>query len=450
MGVKVLQMQIEGQPRKDVMSDDFMLLQAQKGRKLSLQVQKKCMLKGKVERIEFSSDLPIIIDTRLDVQLHNPRVENALSLYTHQPANAVFKNTNAHIRKVYSRLIDLPYRGTISAVEGAIVQPDDVIGINQYDPARLFVINAIPTSGKISEELIRGSIQVNVGDHITYNQVLALAIPSVSLHRPFLSPVRAKVEYIEYAVGLIIASEIQDYDMKPHKINVAEKLNVKPKLAQRYIVHNVGDFVYEEENIARKADRRSGMLFAKAPSTGQVIDFDMKRGIMTIQYPDKAFEYKALVQGKVLSVEEGKSAEIEFEAERLEATIGWGPKVYGTLRWIDDITRLGLQEGDFAVLGFSPNADELQKLLKAKIRAIICPSVDELLIPKYLGMEQGVINTGFENPGSSLILMQGFGALPYSAEQQSFFRATDGKACFIDPHTRIRAGVVRAGIYVQK
>ncbi|MCD8479459.1 MAG: hypothetical protein LRZ88_03990 [Candidatus Cloacimonetes bacterium] len=61
-----------------------------------------------------------------------------------------------------------------------------------------------------------------------------------------------------------------------------------------------------------------------------------------------------------------------------------------------------------------------------------------------------MINTGFENPGFCLVLLQGFGDIPYSAEQSGFLTASEGKACFIDPHTRIRAGVSRARIFVFK
>lgn len=449
-GVHVLRLTLDGIQSKDVFSDDFIILDAKSAQKLGIEVRKKCLLGDSADQRELQSDLPIIIDTRIDLKAHNPRVEKALSLYTDTPDKAVFRNVAAPMRSRYSRLIDLPYKGSIMASEGAMVRPDDVIGINQYDPARLFVINAIPSNERISHELIRGSIQVKVGDLITYDQILATAIPEAGIKHPFRSPVRAKVEYIQYAVGIIVASEIQDYDMKPHRVNLADKLGVKPKYVQRYLLHHVGDFVYEEETLARRLDRKVGLKPAKAPSTGQVTEFDPKTGIMTIQYPDKAFEYKALVKGKVLTVEEGKSAEIEFEAEGLEASIGWGPKVYGTIRRVDKADDPALSPKDIAVLSFKPGAEDLEKLISANPQAIVCSSIEEKLIPLLFGAEQGVINTGFENPGFSLVLLQGFGDIPYSAEQSGFLNASEGKACFIDPHTRIRAGVSRARIFVFK
>ncbi|MDD4100340.1 MAG: hypothetical protein PHT47_04545, partial [Candidatus Cloacimonetes bacterium] len=94
--------------------------------------------------------------------------------------------------------------------------------------------------------------------------------------------------------------------------------------------------------------------------------------------------------------------------------------------------------------------NDFDMILQAKPRAIICSSIEESLIPKFMGQEQGVINTGFENPESSLILIQGFGDINYTDSQLAFFAASSGKACFVDPHTRIRAGVVRASIYVME
>lgn len=446
-GIKVLSLKLGEQAAIEISSDDFVYYEAQKGRTVTLQPLKRTILNGSREKLELSSDLPIIIDTRLDSKRYSSKVESTLGLYTDNTAKAVFSNVSQPQRSQYKRLIDLPYKGEIFVATGAQVKPDDVVGTNQFDPARLFVIQSIQDGYRVGEALIRSSLQVKVGDIINYDQVLALPIPEAKIAQSFRSQVRAKVEYIEYAVGMIVASEIQDYDTKPRTINLADKLQVKPKQVSRYLQRMVGSFVYEEETLARKVNS-AGMKVAKSPGTGEVVDFDRNSGVMTIQYRGKAFAYKALVHGAVTHVEEGKSAELEFDATRLGASIGWGPKVYGQLRWLQELNSLSFAADDIAVLSFQPNLQDLQKLLKAKPRAIICASLDEELLLEYLGYEQGVINTGFENPGTSLLLMQGFGYLPYSNVQQDFLLQSQGKACYIDPHTRIRAGVVRAGVYV--
>ncbi|MDD3577524.1 MAG: glutamate mutase L [Candidatus Cloacimonetes bacterium] len=448
-GMKVLQIKLDGSQIKDVFSDDFILLTAEPKQRLNLKPGKKCLISGSSEAREIESALPIIIDTRMNPSIYSPKVARALNMYPDTPGAASFRNINVPLKGKYSRLIDLPYKGSIQVNEGSVVQPQDIVGINQYDPARLFVINAIPTNHQISEGLIREAMQVRVGEKITYDQILTNPIPEAEIKHPFRSPVRAKVEHIEYAVGIIVASEIQDYDLKPHKINLSDKLAVKPRQVSKYLLHHVGDFVYEEESLARKIDRNRGLMSVKSPTTGKIIGYDTNTGVITIQYPDKAYEYNALVHGQVSSVEEGKSAEIVFEATRLEASIGWGPKVYGILRWIDKPDAMEINSEDILVLDAAVSDEQFIGILETKPKAIICASLNERMLYQYLSMEQGVINTGFENLDTSLILMQGFGKLNYSTEQKEFLLNASGKGCYLDPHTRIRAGVVRAGIYVQ-
>lgn len=59
----------------------------------------------------------------------------------------------------------------------------------------------------------------------------------------------------------------------------------------------------------------------------------------------------------------------------------------------------------------------------------------------FLGFEPGVINTGNESLSLAILLLGGFGtdALPASVANQMANRVN----CYLNPHTRIRAGVVR-------
>jgi len=448
-GIKTLRIKADDLPDTMIFSDEFIVLEPKKGRKLYIEPARKCLLNGTSEQIELISDRMIILDTRLDQEVYNHTVECTLSMYHHSTGYAMFRNDKIARMDTYTRMVDLPYKGEIKVEIADQVEAEDLIAVNQYDPARLFVIPAIPTRPGITEHVIRESIKVHVGDHIHYDQVLAHPVPQAGITHSFRSPVRARVEYIEYSAGLIVASEIQDYDMKPHPINIAAKLQVKPKQAARYLIKHPGDFVYEDEILARILGKnRIGI--AKAPSTGQIVALDKDTGIMTIRYPDRAYEYHALVRGIVSAVEEGKSAEITYNAQRLEAAIGWGQKVYGILQVIDRSQISALNETAIAVLTYKPDDNDFEMILQAKPRAIICPSIDEHFIRDYLGQEQGVINTGFENPESSLILIQGFGDINYTDSQLAFLTASSGKACFVDPHTRIRAGVVRASIFVME
>jgi hypothetical protein len=219
-GMKVLQIKRDGSQIKDVFSDDFILLTAEPKQRLNLKPGKKCLISGSSEAREIESALPIIIDTRMNPSIYSPKVARALNMYPDTPGAASFRNINVPLKGKYSRLIDLPYKGSIQVNEGSVVQPQDIVGINQYDPARLFVINAIPTNHQISEGLIREAMQVRVGEKITYDQILTNPIPEAEIKHPFRSPVRAKVSILNIQLATCCL-EIQDYDLKPHKINLS-------------------------------------------------------------------------------------------------------------------------------------------------------------------------------------------------------------------------------------
>lgn len=439
-------LKVAGDITLEVLPDSFIYLPAKAGCKLKIEPQKNCALNASGDAQELRSDLPIIIDTRWDRMAYSKQVEATLSLYLDDADAVIFVNKSMPVRGNHIRSIELPYKGEILVSENERVSPEQVVGLNQYNPPRLFVIPVFSDQRKLTAEQRKASMSIKLGEYITFNQELARPIPEAGIRHSYISPVRGKVEYIEYASGIVVASEIQDYSLKPVKIDIAAGLGLKGKKAHAYLTKKLGDFVYEGDLLARKLDSK-GLRMVQAPSTGEITGWERNTGIMTIQYRGKAHEFKSLVQGKVKSVEAGRAAEIEFDATLLEASIGWGAKLNGTLRYFRQ-SPLTVEPESIVVLAEKPHKRDFEELLKLQPLAIVIPSMEESWLLPYLGGEQGVINTGFESVATSLILMQGFGDLSYSVAQRDYFLANEGCSAFIDPHTRIRAGVARAGIYI--
>ena len=65
--------------------------------------------------------------------------------------------------------------------------------------------------------------------------------------------------------------------------------------------------------------------------------------------------------------------------------------------------------------------------MKDIVKGIICSSIDESELIRYLGFEQGVVNTGQEDIPAALILVQGFGDMAYNQAQNEYFLANVGK-----------------------
>ena len=445
-GFPVLQVEHSDGKKMIVQTDTVEYLPAMQGRTLRLVAQKKCMIDGDTTQIELNTDLPIIIDTRFDLEKFDPRIEGILGLYETEGDPTTFENHSREIDGTYTYEVDLPYNGDIMYQVGDNVSPDDIVAQNRYEPPRLFVVNMNSSNVPIAETASRNAITVQTGDEVTYSQVLRKAIPELGLNTPRHSPVRGKVEFIDYKACLLVLSEIQKYSDKPVSINLAEKMGVKPRMAARFLNKQVGEFVYEGDILAKNI--ASGQVsFVNSPITGKVIEFNPRTAEIVLQYQSKPYLYPAHVKGVVREVEQNKAIQIEYRGKRLEASIGWGKAVHGILHWLEDASSGTIPQNSIVVCRFMPDLNQLQHLAKNAV-AIICPALQESVLADYLGLEPGVINTGQEVLPASLILVQGFGELNYKPHQLAFMRENHGKLCMVDPHTRIRAGVVRASINI--
>jgi hypothetical protein len=446
-GISILEAALPGGQKINIRSDTFQVIEAKAGQTIVFTAAKKCFINGEEATRTVTTDLSIIIDTRLSQDSYSSVTESALNLYPEDAPELIFANDNQAQSGEFTRVVELPYSGDILASESEIVNPDDIVAVNRYNPPRLYVINANSYCPDASDQQIREHIQVQTGDRIDFDQILMAALPQSRNKLPFKSPVRGKVEFIDYHSGIVVASEIQDYSSKPVKVNLAQKMNIPPKKIKWYLKKKVGDFVYHGDMLAQKL-HTSGVAMAISPTTGEVVDYDTKNAIMTIHYKAKPHNYLAHVPGKITKIEPNKAVAISYQGKRLYASIGWGNTVHGRLIYRAEPSMVEFPENSILALGYSPDLIELKYLADSGAIGIICPSIDEKNLVDYLSQEQGVINTGFEAIKATLILIQGFGSLPLTASQKDFFSTQDGRQCLLEPHTRIRAGVVRASVNI--
>lgn len=445
--ITVLEANLEDNQKMAVLSDAFYYLPARPNQTIELKASKKCSINAEDMHKTISTDLPIIIDTRLERDKYSLNTETALDLYPADAEALSFGNRNQAKKGIYTRVVELPYNGVILKSENERVSPEDVVASNPYNPPRLYVINTCSAYQDAPEELIRNNLQVAAGDIIDFNQILLNALPGGRYKAPFRSPVRGKVEFIDYHNGMIVASEIQDYSSKPVKVDLSSQMAIPAKKIKWYLKKNVGDFVYQGDMLAQKM-ASSGMAMAQSPTTGEVVDYDKNTAVMTIHYKAKPHNYLAHVTGIISRVMEKKAVEIRYHATRLEASIGWGNPNHGKLLWIPERSNQTLAPDSIVALGYQPDLNELKSLFSAGVKGIIVASVTESDVVELLGNEQGVINTGFEPIPAPLVLVQGFGKLELSAQQKAYFEQHLGKECLLEAHTRIRAGVLRPSINV--
>jgi len=453
----VLRMTIDpdGEPRvMEIMPDEFYYLNAGT-QQINLEALNGAMLGKETLSSNLTTDLPLIIDTRIKPYAHRDKVEQQIQLYEGDHPLAptitnVIDEYDLHPSE-WIREIKLPYKGDVNVSAGDQVEPDDVVALNRFNPPRLYILDAL-LSLKLKPAVIARSLQVKVGDVLDFNAAYAqvpdeVALPSNLRHaRKQISPVHGKVEFVNAQSGIVVLSEIQDYSAKPATIDLGERLGVPPKLAARYLTKNVGDFVYRNELIAKRLERYKDSnrpALVMAPITGTITDLDRQTGRLTITYLHKPMEFKAHVRGIVTAVQPEEGLIIRYSGRRLTARIGFGQVSHGEIAVIrspKELTDADLKD-KVLVLTFAPDTGFLRSLAGSGATGVIIYMILAGQLVSYLGFEPGVINTGFESIPLTLLILGGFGEQAMPPRMIDLFKT--GENCLIDPHTRIRAGVVR-------
>jgi uncharacterized protein (TIGR01319 family) len=443
-----------------VLPDSFYFL-PEGTKTISITLLNKTKLNTGLDLQNIKTTLPVIIDTRLEASEHPDKVEQALQLYpevttsSFTPENET--QTPLGVKGNWIRKIELPYSGDINFSVGDRVQPENVVAVNRFNPPRLYIVNGFANFPDITPQQISEALIVKKGDILDFDQNYAILPSEVKIHhanrsaRALLSPVQGKIEYIDENTGIIVASEIQNYSSKPVTVNYAEKLMVKPKLAKRYLQRQPGDFVYKGEILARRIERNSDgapPVFVKAPTTGTITDIDVETGIMTIVYKYTPMEFPAHVNGTVTDVDPSRSVQIAYEGTLVEGKIAFGKDCHGDLKLLSSLEGAVLSDLNESIVALTspPDKQILLQLAGVGVRGVVCYEMDSTQLTDFLGYEPGVINTGNETLPLSILVLNGFGSQKMPSELARLFQKQT--ACYLNPHTRIRAGVVRPYICI--
>ncbi len=441
----------------DIMSQSFYYFQKpESDRQIKLKAVKDVHFHKNFKEYELTSDLPLVIDTREKKTHHLLEINDKLGLYIQDKEPLEYKSATelpALTRKLHQKTVRLPYKGETLVVVNQKVSPDEIVALNKHNPPRLYVVNAYVNMSSIPTELLSDAITVRVGQEIEVNDVILHVDPRLCKEYrirsgTFESPVRGRIEFINDKTGLLVLSEIQDYATKAVTINVADPLSVPPKKMMTYMKKEVGDFVYKGELLARRmtpTKNSSVPAIVRVPATGNIKAIDSTTGTVTIKYEKEATNYLSHVQGRVIKVEPNHSVTIEYQAKSVYGSIGFGQETHGVLEILhakDDQYQLDLAD-KVVFCAFEIDSRVMKSLAGLKIKALIVNTLAESDLVEFLGKEPGLINTGNESLPYSLLILGGFGKMQGSQVYAGLFGGLQGKIVYLDPHTRIRAGVIR-------
>ncbi len=404
----------------------------------------------------LNTELPVLIDCRGhgDDTIEKPLAFSGIPEFTHTISEFVHSIHPEHGKLItgeWDMEYRLPYKGDLFVKKGEKVEHGTVLGENRFDPPRLHMIdlNRIPGYDRhLTPEEIRSGLLIKEGDKVKLNAPLYKA-HRTGLHGfdfTFHSTVRGRVTKIEKN-GIIILREIQDYDEKPHTINIAKPLDIKPKHIRGYLKVGIDRFVEAGQVIA--SDMSNGKaVTVKSPTSGVLREIDTKKGTVTVQYDINPVKMYCHVSGTVSEILPDHMVHVRGNGTRLNGVIGFGGANSGALTRIDS-TRNDQFKKDCIAFSTAPVDLEFLKLASdAGVSGIIAPSIPASDWVRYSGEELGVAITGDEDIPFTLILTSGFGSFGMDEKCAEFLNNSIGKIAGISGRTQIRAGVTRPMVIV--
>jgi hypothetical protein len=415
-----------------------------------------------IKELTLETSLPILIDTRInglydftslnqDLKLYSELTDVALQSTLVSPLEPLQPILNGKNTRVFS----LPYAGQIYVNLNDTVGKETLLGENLYEPPRIFVLQVFRgRESQFDEKAFRKNLLVDIGEEVKANQIIYKEI------LPFLeslmntssfnyySPVRGKVEKIDWSNGTLILREIQDYSFEPVVVKLAYELGVKPQYMRALLHKHKGDYITTGEILATKALKKENPI-VHSPATGTITDINFAQGTVTIQYIKKNLQLKSGLDARVLSIAKKRFVELEYIGTTIQGSIGFGKTTDGMVIWNELFTEADLKADFITVFPFALNRKQLEIVAKNQVSGVIMPSMAEEDIVSLLGYELGVGITGGESLPFSIILTEGFGDLKFSPALASALKECTGKHGVLFPATQIRAGVIRPSLIIQ-
>jgi len=238
-------------------------------------------------------------------------------------------------------------------------------------------------------------------------------------------------------------------------VRVAELLGIPSTDLLSVVRVAEGDVVQEGELLAEIRGLwglfRSTVL---SPISGTIELISTATGHVGVRAPSIPLNLPAYIAGRVVSVESQRSVVVEAESTFVQGIFGVGGERLGRLRMlpVSATTQLVEEhipdraEGEVLVGGHSPTSAALAKAAKAGAVGCITGSIDDRALREYVGYDIGVALTGDENVSMTLIITEGFGALPMSERVLTTLGAIQGEIVSINGATQVRAGAQRPEI----
>jgi hypothetical protein len=244
---------------------------------------------------------------------------------------------------------------------------------------------------------------------------------------------------------------------KVHSVNVANLLGIAPDEIRDYLVKKEGEPVGKDDVIA---ENRPFIKLLKtevrSPIAGFVESVSTVTGQVLLREPPRRLELLAYINGTVAEVHPSQGVTVETACTLVQGILGVGGETWGDLCVAvsspedtlapDKLTTA--MRGHIVVGGAFLDADTVNRARALGVAALVVGGIHDKDLRALLGYDLGVAITGTERIGLTLILTEGFGAIPMAAKTFRLLSAHQGQMASVSGATQIRAGVIRPEIII--
>lgn len=251
----------------------------------------------------------------------------------------------------------------------------------------------------------------------------------------------------------VVAEAYRDGELRI--VRAAEELGVRPEEVGTYLRLSIGDSVRQGDCIA-EIQGLWGLLKTKviSPIEGSIEFISPATGHIGVRGPKDRVALTAYLDGVIAEVEPERGVVVEARASFVQGIFGVGGERVGALKLLGiPLDRKVTLEcippdasGCVLVGGHSPTLEALREAAARGAVGFVTGSIDDATLKEYVGYDIGVAITGDEPVPMTVIITEGFGAIPMNARVEAIMRDVNGKRVSINGATQVRAGAIRPEI----
>ncbi len=244
---------------------------------------------------------------------------------------------------------------------------------------------------------------------------------------------------------------------KVYPVNVANKLSVAPHEIFTYFRKREGEMVTKDEVFAENAPLIKWFKTqVRAPITGTIENISYVTGQVFLREPPEVIRLSAYIDGTIVEVTPTQGVVVESRCAFVQGIFGVGGETTGMIALavnnpeeVLTAEHLTSTHRDQIVVGGAlAQKETFTRARELGVRALVIGGVHDRDLRDLLGYDLGVAITGTEKIGFTLIITEGFGAIPMATRTFDLLSAKAGQKASCSGATQIRAGVIRPEVII--